>query len=463
MNDVSPLVCVVDDDLSVRESIAELARSAGLVVESYSSAQEFLEKPRLPAPECLVLDVKMPGLTGLELQDRLERDQREVPIVFVSGQSDVPMSVQALKAGALDFLIKPFDPDRLLAAIWAGVAASRAQPGGGRRAANTEPGERSGAGLGIVGRSAALDRVLDAVRTVADTDATVLIQGETGTGKELVARAIHEASSRKSGPFVKLNCGAIPPGLLESELMGHERGAFTGAIAQRIGRFELAHGGTLFLDEIGELALELQPKLLRLLQEREFERVGGTRTVRSNARLVAATNRDLSAMVDARTFREDLFYRLNVFPIGLPPLRERREDIPALVDHFMRRLAARMKKDVRGVSPEALARLQQHDWPGNIRELENVVERALILSCGTTLEVAPMTPRPAAPQPMRYDDCLDSLHKAQILGALEASGWIVGGPYGAAARLGVNRSTLNHRMKKLGIQSVRARARVEAS
>jgi DNA-binding NtrC family response regulator len=463
MNDDVPIICVVDDDLSVREAIADLARSAGLAVESFSSAQEYLEKPRIAPPGCLVLDVLMPGLTGLELQDRLGRDQLDVPIVFVSGHGDVAMSVRALKAGALDFLTKPFDPDELLAAIRAGVASSRSEVAPSRRNAASGPGESPGESPKIVGQSAALRDVLGAVRTVANTDATVLVHGETGTGKEVIARAIHEASPRKAGPFVKVNCGAIPSGLLESELMGHEKGAFTGAIAQRIGRFELAHDGTLFLDEIGELALELQPKLLRLLQEREFERVGGTRTVRSNVRLIAATNRDLSEMVKARTFREDLFYRLNVFPILVPPLRERREDIPALVDHLVRRLAARMRKAVPSVSPSTLARLQEYDWPGNIRELENVVERAMILICGTALTVPPLGAGPSATPRVRYEDGLESRHKAQILGALEASGWIVGGPHGAAARLGVNRSTLNHRMRRLGIPSVRARMRSMSS
>lgn len=321
-------------------------------------------------------------------------------------------------------------------------------------------GQGPGASFGIIGDSRALHEVLAAVKTVAATDATVIIQGETGTGKEVIARAIHEASPRKDRPFVKVNCGAIPAGLLESELMGHEKGAFTGAFIQRIGRFELANHGTLFLDEVGELALELQPKLLRLLQEREFERVGGSRTVRCDTRLIAATNRDLAAMVRARTFREDLFYRLNVFPLTLPPLRERREDIPGLVEHFLRRLAPRMKREAPRVPAEALDRLKRHDWPGNVRELENIVERALILTCGSTLDVPPLVSE-SLPAQLAASSHLESLHKAQILSALEASGGVVGGPYGAAARLGVNRSTLNHRMKKLGIPSVRARARVQ--
>jgi DNA-binding NtrC family response regulator len=471
MNDDDLVVCVIDDDISVREAIVDLARSAGLDAEAFPSAQDYLAVPRTVPPGCLVLDVDLPGLNGLELQDRLGRDSVEVPIVFVSGHSDVPMSVRALKAGALDFLTKPFDPDLLLDAIRAGVAArsrtsvpassapTRERPSELRIASATQRAI-PGAYTDIVGHTSALGEVLAEVRTVASTDSTVLIYGETGTGKELIARAIHESSERKTGPFVKVNCGAIPTGLLESELMGHEKGAFTGAIAQRIGRFELAHGGTLFLDEIGEIALDLQPKLLRLLQEREFERVGGTRTVRSDARLIAATNRDLGAMVKARTFREDLYYRLNVFPIELPPLRERRDDIPVLAQHFVNQLSVRLKKDVRSISSSSLMRLMEYEWPGNIRELQNVVERAMILASGATLEVAPLHGAIVAAPTVSKKDDLAEINKAHIVSVLEATGWIVAGPHGAAARLGLKRSTLHHRMKKLGIPSVRERVRV---
>jgi transcriptional regulator with GAF, ATPase, and Fis domain len=278
--------------------------------------------------------------------------------------------------------------------------------------------------------------------------------GETGTGKELIARAVHDSSDRSDGPFIKVNCGAIPAGLLESELMGHERGAFTGAIAQRIGRFEQAQDGTLFLDEIGEIALDLQPKLLRLLQERGFERVGGTRTIRSNARVIAATNRDLAAMVKSRTFREDLYYRLNVFPITLPPLKDRPQDIPSLAEHFMNRVAARLKKDVQKISAATMTNLTEYDWPGNIRELENVLERAVILAKGPTLEILPLASASNGRRP--HADDLATLNRAHILGVLEAAHGIVAGADGAAARLGMKRSTLNYRMKKLGIIRERA-------
>ena len=312
----------------------------------------------------------------------------------------------------------------------------------------------------IVGGSAALRRVLKEIETVAPTGSTVLITGETGSGKELVARAIHQLSERRDGAFVKLNCAAIPTGLLESELFGHERGAFTGAIAQRIGRFELANQGTVFLDEIGEIPLELQPKLLRVLQEREFERLGGTRTLRSDARLIAATNRDLGQLVDQQKFRSDLFYRLNVFPVHVPPLRDRREDIPMLVRHFAQQFARRMKRTIETIPVETMQALSRYDWPGNIRELQNLIERAVILSPGPTLfvPIEALTSRPAGSAARRRDgaetsaETLAETDRRHILAALLASDWVLAGPGGAAARLGIKRSTLQFRMRKLGIE-----------
>jgi formate hydrogenlyase transcriptional activator len=312
----------------------------------------------------------------------------------------------------------------------------------------------------IVGQSPALKQVLKQVEIVAPTDSTVLIQGETGTGKELVARAIHNLSGRRGRTFVKLNCAAIPTGLLESELFGHEKGAFTGAIAQRIGRFELAHGGTLFLDEVGDIPLELQSKLLRVLQEQEFERLGSTRTIRVDVRLVAATNRDLSAMVADRQFRSDLYYRLNVFPIVNPPLRDRHEDVPALVRYFTQKFARRMNKRIDGIPAETIAALSRYHWPGNIRELENFIERAVILSRGSTLEVplAELRPRDASPRTDRSQSptTLEDAEREHIRRALEQSNWQVGGSSGAAARLGMKRTTLQARMAKLGIVRPRA-------
>jgi formate hydrogenlyase transcriptional activator len=306
----------------------------------------------------------------------------------------------------------------------------------------------------IVGESAALRRVLREVETVASTDSTVLIRGETGTGKELIARALHELSPRKGRTFVKLNCAAMPTGLLESELFGHEKGAFTGAICQKVGRFELAHQGTLFLDEVGDIPPELQPKLLRVLQEQEFERLGSTKTIKVDVRLVGATNRDLARMVADGTIRADLYYRLNVFPVVLPPLRERSEDIPRLVRHFTQRFARRMGRRIETIPSTVMDALARYPWPGNVRELQNVIERAVILSQGPSLQVPPGDLQPAAMQPAAPASAAVSLADAErehILGALRETGWVLGGPEGAAARLGMKRSTLYKKMKKLGI------------
>jgi formate hydrogenlyase transcriptional activator len=309
----------------------------------------------------------------------------------------------------------------------------------------------------IVGDSPALREVMAHVASVAPTTSTVLIQGETGTGKELIARAIHRQSARRQGSFVKVNCAALPIGLLESELFGHERGAFTGAVGPKPGRFELAEGGTLFLDEVGELPLEMQPKLLRVLQEQELERVGGIRTIRVDVRVVAATNRNLAEMIAQRSFRSDLYYRLNVFPIFLPPLRQRPEDLIALVQHFVARTARRLNKPIDGVAPDSLARLTRYPWPGNIRELENVIERAIILSRGgmlhvhtAELEAGPAPGKPSEPVAAAAPTLAEA-ERAFILQALEQRRWVVGGKHGAASDLGLHRTTLQARMRKLGI------------
>jgi formate hydrogenlyase transcriptional activator len=303
----------------------------------------------------------------------------------------------------------------------------------------------------IIGKSSALEAVLEQVERVAPTGSTVLIEGETGTGKELIARAIHNLSSRCGRAFIKLNCAAIPLDLLESELFGHERGAFTGAIAQKIGRFEMADKGTLFLDEVGDIPPALQPKLLRVLQEQEFERLGSTRTHQVDVRLVAATNRDLAEMVKRNEFRSDLYYRLNVFPLTLPPLRARREDIPALVTHFVEILGRRLDRQIKHVSPDTMSALSAYHWPGNIRELQNLIERAVILS---NYGVLP-NPLPAAgTQPVTVSPVATTLkdsERAVILHTLEATAWVIGGPNGAASKLGLKRTTLICKMQKLGI------------
>ena len=303
----------------------------------------------------------------------------------------------------------------------------------------------------VIGNSPALESVLEQVERVAPTDSTVLIHGETGTGKELIARAVHNLSSRCGRPFVKLNCAAIPLDLLESELFGHEKGAFTGAIAQKVGRFEIAHKGTLFLDEVGDIPPALQPKLLRVLQEQEFERLGGTRTHQVDVRLVAATNRDLAKMVKRGEFRIDLYYRLNVFPVALPPLRERCEDIPALVAHFVDIYSRRMAKQIDQIPAETLSAFSSYQWPGNIRELQNMIERAVILSNdGVLPNPLPKAETQDAIIPPTTTTLRDS-ERALILKALESVGWVIGGRKGAAAKLGLKRTTLIHKIQKLGI------------
>ncbi len=316
-----------------------------------------------------------------------------------------------------------------------------------------EPHAQEAGFEGIIGQSSALRKVLQMIENVAGGDSTVLLLGETGSGKELVARAIHNRSKRRDQGFVKLNCAAIPSGLLESELFGHERGAFTGAITQKIGRLELAHQGTLFLDEIGDIPLELQPKLLRVLQEREFERLGSTRTKKVDVRVVAATHCDLEQMILEKQFRSDLFYRLNVVPLFLPPLRERPEDIPLLVLHFVRQFARRTGKTIDMIPPGTMDALRHHLWPGNIRELENVIERAMILSSGPVLRVSHQDLRTRVTAGHNADrvQTLEEVERNHILKTLKETRWTLSGPSGAAARLGLNRSTLYFRMKKLGI------------
>jgi len=323
--------------------------------------------------------------------------------------------------------------------------------------------ETHGGGLTrIVGNSNALRRVLDMVRVVAPTDATVLINGETGTGKELIAEAIHKNSDRANGPFVKVNCAAIPAGLLESELFGHERGAYTGAVARGIGRFERAHRGTLFLDEVGDLPLELQPKLLRVMQERQFERLGGSATIHTDVRVVCATHRTLAEMVDKREFRADLFYRLSVFPIELPPLRERPEDLPLLAHHFVMDYAARMNKPITAISEAFMTALLRHSWPGNVRELQNLIERSVILSTGSVLNGS--VPEVTGSWKSSGAVTLEDAERSYILHTLEETEGAVGGQRGAAARLGLPRTTLISKMRRLGICSFqRSSARATAS
>ena len=445
-----PLVCVVDDDSLVRESVEGLLRQEGLQVAPFDSAESFLGRPRPEPPACLIVDLVLPGMSGLELHQELARTGMDIPIILLTAYGDIRTSVQAMKAGALDFLTKPYDSEDLLALVRRAVSW-RLPPRAG------EPAPRIG---GIVGDSVAVQAVLEQIELVADTDATVLITGESGTGKELVARAIHEQSHRRKGPLVRVNCAAIPENLFESELFGYVRGAFTGALNDRAGRFEAAQGGTLMLDEIGEVSLALQPKLLRVLQEKEFERVGETRPRKIDLRIVAATNRDLAAEVEAGRFRGELFYRLNVFPIENPPLRARRDDISLLAEHFIQVAARRLRRPPPRLTETALRELLSREWPGNIRELENVIERAIILARDGQLRfdqpsspAVPRPPSPSAPLALLSRAALEKHQREAIVAALARSGGRVSGRGGAAELLGMNASTLFSRMRVLGLRN----------
>jgi DNA-binding NtrC family response regulator len=486
-------VYVLDDDVSVREAVGSLISSAGLSVKTFASAREMLARLREELPSCLVLDIQLPDINGFELQQELASKDIQIPIIFLTGYGDIPMSVRAIKAGAVEFLTKPFDDEYLLDAIrQATVRQSKAgrpqesipeESWGNRPGTDSTPtarsnqaeivfsprlyesGKSSGASDEIIGQSAALRQIIKQVEMVAPTDATVLILGETGTGKELIARELHRRSRRKDKPLVGVNCACIPKDLYESEFFGHARGAFTSAVKDRIGRFEAAAGGTLFLDEIGEIPLELQSKLLRVLQEKRYERVGEEKTRRADVRIVAATNRDLKKEVKAGRFREDLYYRLNVFPMKVAPLRDRKEDIPLLATRFIE-LALRELGCARPrLTRASLETLQNYDWPGNIRELRSVIERAVIFARGGALEFdLPVNDSPSHPTPAAVrlrdkadldyltDSEIQRLERENLFAVLEKTGWKIKGIDGAAELLGVKPTTLISRIEKMGLK-----------
>jgi DNA-binding NtrC family response regulator len=448
-------VLIVDDEVLNRDLLEQELLEAGYRTLSAVNGLEALEAAARSRPDLILLDAMMDGLDGFATCERLKAAEatRNIPVIFLTSLSDTEIKLRAFRAGAVDYVTKPFQTEELLARVGTHVALRQEIEAHGRSKATLHVlvEEMRGA---IVGKSPVLRRMLEQVAQVAPTDSTVLIQGETGTGKELVARAIHEGSSRRERPLVKLNCAALPRELVESELFGHEKGAFTGALQQRRGRFELADGGTLFLDEVGELPLDTQAKLLRVLQEREFERVGGTRTLQVDVRVIAATNRDLHSQVAAGRFRSDLFYRLNVLPILVPPLRERRDDIPSLLQHFAAKTARKLGRPVNGIAPAFIDSARAYDWPGNIRELENVVERAMVMSRGDPLEgtVLPPAASPGSPAPSVVHGTLEEIERAHIRRVLEGAHWVIEGEHGAARMLGLNPSTLRGRLRKLGIR-----------
>jgi DNA-binding NtrC family response regulator len=473
-------ILVVDDTPNNVALLADMLTARGYRVETAANGAEALAQAAAEPPDLVLLDVMMPGLDGFEVSERLraEGTTRDIPVIFLTALDGTLDKVRAFSAGAVDYVTKPFRSEELLARVRTHLALREA-----RRALEVQNARlreeieahnrtkgtveclveeiRTGHDFAeILGESPALLKLLDQVGQVAATDSTVLIQGETGTGKELIARAIHGRSRRAERPLIKVNCAALPRELVESELFGHEKGAFTGATQQRRGRFELADGGTLFLDEVGELPLEMQAKLLRVLQEQEFERIGGSKTLRTDVRLIAATNRDLHRQVEAGAFRSDLYYRLNVVPLALPALRERREDVPRLISHFLARAARKLGKNLVDVSPAFLEQAVSYDWPGNVRELENFVERAAVLAKGARLEAGELLPRPsaaAAPAvpagaPPAAPETLEAVERNHILSVLERTRWAIEGEGGAARILGLNPSTLRGRLRKLGIR-----------
>ncbi|MEO6950172.1 MAG: sigma-54 dependent transcriptional regulator [Polyangia bacterium] len=373
-------IILADDELNLRRVLAAILTRQGYRV---LEAKDGLEALALVGPEvvALITDLKMPRMDGMALLRRMSVEHAEIPVIMITAHGSVDSAVEAVKLGAFDYIEKPFEQSQIREVV---DKAVRTHARSAENARPSAPPEDLGR-FGLVGRSASLEQVYAVIEKVADTPSTVLITGESGTGKELVARALHAHSSRRDAPFIRINCAAIPKTLIESELFGYDKGAFTGASTNKPGRFELADTGTLFLDEIGEIPVEMQVKLLRVLQESEFERIGGIKTLKVDVRLVAATNRDLHKEVASGNFREDLFYRLNVVPLHLPPLRDRKEDIPVLVSHFVTRFNERLKKHVSSVAPQALERLVRHGWPGNIRELENVLERGILFAEGPTL------------------------------------------------------------------------------
>ncbi len=508
-------ILIVDDTPTNLGFLVDFLAQAGFEVSVATSGETALKQLQHEQPDLILLDVMMPGIDGFETCRRLKAKEttRHIPVIFMTALTDTADKVRGFADGGVDYVTKPLQQEEVLARVrthlkmrqlqrilegqneqlenevearqQAQFALQEANEGLEQRvvertAALAESNAALQAALAevevlknrlqaenvylreeihrehnfeeIISSSSALAKVLREVEQVAATEATVLILGETGTGKELLARAVHQRSQRAERPLVKVNCAALPENLIESELFGHEKGAFTGAIERRIGRFELADGGTLFLDEIGDLPLALQAKLLRVLQEGELERLGSARTIKVDVRIIAATNRDLQEAIARQEFREDLYYRLHVFPLHSPPLRERLEDIPLLVDHFVGHYAAKTARQIDGVPQQAMQALQAYDWPGNVRELENIIERAVIVTTGGQLELGDWLPKRRSAGSSAEPTLMEEVERTHILKILKRTGWKVSGQMGAADVLGLKRTTLEARMRKLGIE-----------
>jgi DNA-binding NtrC family response regulator len=451
-------VLVADDELNMRRVLEAMLRREGYEVITAANGAEALTG-MTAGVHTVITDLKMPVLDGMALLKRMSSDYPDVPVVMITAHGSVENAVEAVKLGAFDYLEKPFEQEQIRQVVAKAISTYTLA----RRSARPEEPSNRGR-FRLVGQSAAIRQIYGIVEKVASTPSTVLITGESGTGKELIARALHENSTRHAGPFIKINCAAIPKTLMESELFGYEKGAFTGAVGAKPGRFELAHGGTLFLDEIGEIPVEMQVKLLRVLQESEFERVGGIKTIKVDVRLVTATNRDLLQDIAAGSFREDLYYRLNVVPIHIPPLRERREDIPLLLDHFLSKFNDRLKKQIGSVSADAISRLGSYHWPGNIRELENMMERTMLFCEQPEIQVSALPPEigglPAgaaslsSPGAASLKEAVraetERVERELIQKALDETG---GNVTQAARKLKISRKSLQTKMKELGLRT----------
>jgi two-component system, NtrC family, response regulator HydG len=434
---------IVDDELSVRDSLGKWFREEGYEVATTENASDALTRLAEQRWDAALVDIKMHGTDGIELQRRMHEVDPELIVIMMTGYASVETAVTALKNGAYDYVTKPLDPDEIAHLVKNALAHKRTVQENVLLRETVAEVARPG---DLIGQSTAMRKIFDAIETVGPTDATVLITSESGTGKELLARAIHQASPRKFHPLVVIHCGALTETLLESELFGHEKGAFTGAQYRKKGKFEIAEGGTVFLDEIGDISLKTQTDLLRVLQEREITRVGGNQIIKVDFRCIAATNKDLEKLIEEGKFRPDLFYRLNVFRIELPPLRDRREDIPLLVDHFVRKLSLAMNKRITRVSPAAMNLLQQQPWLGNVRELENAVERAMVVGQEPELKEQDFIFKPQSVS-NGSSKTLDDMERAHILRVVEECG---GNQSHAAEVLDIDRVTLYHKLKKYG-------------
>jgi DNA-binding NtrC family response regulator len=434
---------IVDDELSVRDSLGKWFREEGYEVTTVENASDALTRLAEQRWDAALVDIKMHGTDGIELQRRMHEIDPELIVIIMTGYASVETAVTALKNGAYDYVTKPLDPDEIAHLVKNAIAHKRAAQENVLLRETVAEVARPG---DLVGQSGPMHKVFDAIETVGPTDATVLITGESGTGKELVARAIHHASPRRFHPLVVIHCGALTETLLESELFGHEKGAFTGAQYRKKGKFEIAEGGTVFLDEIGDITLKTQTDLLRVLQEREITRVGGNQIVKVDFRCIAATNKDLEKLIEEGKFRPDLFYRLNVFRIELPPLRERREDIPLLVNHFVQKFSLAMNKRITRVSPAAMNLLQEQPWLGNVRELENAVERAMVVGQEPELNEQDFIFKPPSSS-TGAGKKLEDMERAHILRVVEECG---GNQSHAAEILDIDRVTLYHKLKKYG-------------